>query len=72
MTEPLAQMASPAAERSSRLRDAEAFSAMAGSSNLVLPASERRVSRLDDRTDSDLGRYNLTTGRDEIGVSIKF
>src|SRR6185312_3537206 len=60
VTEPLAQMASPAEERRSRLRDAEAFSAMAGSSSLVLPAIERRVSRLDDRPDSDLGRYNLT------------
>ncbi|HVW22049.1 MAG TPA: hypothetical protein VHC86_12615 [Opitutaceae bacterium] len=72
VAEPLAQMSSPAEERRSRLRDAEAFSAMAGSGNLVLPAGERRVSRLDDRADSDISRYNLTTGRDEIGVSIRF
>jgi hypothetical protein len=70
--EPLAHMSSPSEERRSRMRDAEAFSAMAGSSGLVVPVGERRVSRLDDRMDPDLGRYNFTTGHDEIGVSIKF
>lgn len=72
VTDPLTQMASPAEERRSRLRDAEAFSAMAGSSSMVMPASERLISRLDDRASSSVGRYNLVPERDAIGLSIRF
>lgn len=72
VSEPLAQLPSPAEERRQRLRDAEVFSAVAGTPVAATPASERLVSGLDERLAGSESRYNLTSERDDIGLSIRF
>jgi hypothetical protein len=69
--EPLAQMASPAEERRTRLL-ADAFPVSAHS-EAVNSANERLLTRLpDDRLYSNAGRYDVETEQDRIGLSIKF
>jgi hypothetical protein len=71
VTEPLAQMASPAEERRSRLL-ADAFPVSVRSESAA-PTSERLLTRLpDDRLYSNSGRYDVETEQDRIGLSIKF
>jgi hypothetical protein len=71
VAEPLAQMASPAEERRTRLL-ADAFP-VSVHSEAVNSANERLLTRLpDDRLYSNAGRYDVETDQDRIGLSIKF